>query len=213
MSTESQIQETFDTVMQYVKQMLEANLQICESPIERLLLLEYFKENLHLFMALPPGDERAGNRPAISIPGWNDLGLMVPTGLLWVDTGNRHIDTDLIHRLHPQFIIEGDVFDWETHKHRKVTYRLDFAYFHPMHHGKGLVKIAIECDGHEFHEKTKEQAKRDKERDRYLQSEGWIVARFTGSEIFRNPAKVIREIEHLAMQKDMELTYGSDKEQ
>lgn len=57
--------------------------------------------------------------------------------------------------------------------------------------------IVIECDGHEFHEKTKEQAKHDKERDRFLQKEGYPVYRFTGSEIFNNPFQVLSEIEEI----------------
>lgn len=47
--------------------------------------------------------------------------------------------------------------------------------------------ILVECDGHEFHEKTKEQAARDKSRDRDLQAAGFPVYRFTGSEIWRDP--------------------------
>lgn len=47
-----------------------------------------------------------------------------------------------------------------------------------------MKKIIIECDGHDFHEKTKFQAKHDKEKDRLLQSKGYIVLRFTGSEIW-----------------------------
>lgn len=46
--------------------------------------------------------------------------------------------------------------------------------------------LIIECDGHDFHEKTKEQAQRDKERDRMLQSMGHHVFRFTGAEIWRD---------------------------
>lgn len=52
----------------------------------------------------------------------------------------------------------------------------------------------VECDGHEFHEKTKEQAQRDKERDRFLQSKGYAVLHFTGSEIYRNPFKCAHEV-------------------
>lgn len=47
--------------------------------------------------------------------------------------------------------------------------------------------IVIECDGHEFHEKTKEQAGRDKRRDRDIQEFGYPVFRFTGSEIYSDP--------------------------
>lgn len=47
--------------------------------------------------------------------------------------------------------------------------------------------IVVECDGHDFHEKTKEQAARDKKRDRYLSMHVARVLRFTGSEIYRDP--------------------------
>lgn len=47
--------------------------------------------------------------------------------------------------------------------------------------------VAIECDGHDFHEKTKKQASRDKARDRAITAAGYSVMRFTGSEIWRDP--------------------------
>jgi len=47
--------------------------------------------------------------------------------------------------------------------------------------------VIVECDGHEYHEKSKKQAARDKSRDRDLQSKGYIALRFTGSEIYKNP--------------------------
>lgn len=54
------------------------------------------------------------------------------------------------------------------------------------------VVLAIECDGHDFHEKTKEQARRDKSRDRLLMANGIHTIRFTGSEVFRR-AQVLWE--------------------
>jgi len=53
-------------------------------------------------------------------------------------------------------------------------YRADFAI--------PSMKIVIELDGHEYH-KTKEQRTNDARRERDLQSEGWHVIRFTGTEI------------------------------
>jgi very-short-patch-repair endonuclease len=64
-----------------------------------------------------------------------------------------------------------------------LHYRLYFAVTGP----NGL-RVAVECDGHDFHERTKEQAERDRRRDRDLQTEGWRVLRFTGSEIHRSAA-------------------------
>lgn len=71
------------------------------------------------------------------------------------------------------------------------TYRVDFfaqCLF------RGIEKnFVIECDGHEFHEKTKEQARRDKERERSLLNEGYTVIRFTGSEIWEKPSRCVGE--------------------
>lgn len=59
-------------------------------------------------------------------------------------------------------------------------------------------RMVIECDGHNFHERTKAQAKRDRKRDRILQSLGYVVFRFTGSEIWRNPLQCANQaIEYL----------------
>lgn len=54
-------------------------------------------------------------------------------------------------------------------------------------------KLIVEIDGHEFHEKTKEQAQRDRERERAIKREGYDIIRFTGSEIYRNPDKAVYE--------------------
>lgn len=54
--------------------------------------------------------------------------------------------------------------------------------------------LLIECDGHDFHEKTKEQARKDKQRDRILQSLGYKIFRFTGSEIWSDPIKCAEEV-------------------
>ena len=48
-------------------------------------------------------------------------------------------------------------------------------------------KLVIECDGHEFHEKTKEQVTNDNERDLELKMMGYDVLRFSGSQIYNKP--------------------------
>lgn len=71
-------------------------------------------------------------------------------------------------------------------------YRADFAV---LLRGDGeTLQLVVECDGHDFHEKTKEQAGRDKRRDREMQAAGWRVFRFTGSEIFNRLEACIEEI-------------------
>lgn len=57
----------------------------------------------------------------------------------------------------------------------------------------GDLLVACEMDGHEFHERTKEQAQRDKSRDRSIQALGYRVLRYTGSEIWANPKACAQE--------------------
>lgn len=54
-------------------------------------------------------------------------------------------------------------------------------------------RVVIECDGHDYHERTKEQARKDRGRDRAFQQAGWLVARFTGSEIYADAERCARE--------------------
>jgi len=57
----------------------------------------------------------------------------------------------------------------------------------------------VECDGHDYHERTKEQAQRDKARDRYLTGKGFRILRYTGSEIYRDPEAIWNEIISILM--------------
>lgn len=82
-------------------------------------------------------------------------------------------------------------------------YRIDFVArvtFNARH-----ALIAIECDGHEFHERTKQQAARDRARDRYLVRKGYKVLRFTGSEIYADAGKCVAEIADIIRQTFSEL--------
>lgn len=55
-------------------------------------------------------------------------------------------------------------------------------------------QIIIECDGHDFHERTKEQAAHDKKRDRFFSKLGYIVLRYTGSQICSNPMEIYEDV-------------------
>jgi very-short-patch-repair endonuclease len=69
-------------------------------------------------------------------------------------------------------------------------YRLDFAI---KDHNR-RVALAIEADGHDFHDRTPEQAQRDKSRDRALMEIGFPVLRFTGREIRRDPRRCVDDV-------------------
>lgn len=71
------------------------------------------------------------------------------------------------------------------------NYRADFLV--ELWNGKGN-KYIIECDGHDFHEKTKEQAEYDKKRERVFVSRGYKVLRYSGSELYRDFEKIKNEL-------------------
>lgn len=75
----------------------------------------------------------------------------------------------------------------------KLGYRVDFAFSFSVDSGLGGSWI-VECDGHGWHERTKQQAARDKKRERELQADGFIVYRFTGSEIYKDAVSCAKEI-------------------
>jgi len=54
------------------------------------------------------------------------------------------------------------------------------------------LKVVVECDGHEFHQKTKQQVKKDNERQLALQMAGYEVIRFSGSQIYNEPFECIK---------------------
>jgi very-short-patch-repair endonuclease len=78
------------------------------------------------------------------------------------------------------------------------SYRVDFLLYgiyatHPDQSTWVKIPLIVECDGHDFHEKTKDQAKRDKKRDRALMAQGYHCMRFTGAEIWRDPEACVNE--------------------
>ncbi len=56
------------------------------------------------------------------------------------------------------------------------------------------VMIVVECDGHDYHDKTKGQASRDRQRDREIQKRGMLICRFTGADLWADPLKCADEV-------------------
>ncbi len=71
------------------------------------------------------------------------------------------------------------------------TYRVDFyAYLTRWWHvpkQPTWAPLVVEVDGHDFHDRTKEQAASDRKRDRDLLALGVPVMRYTGSEVYNDP--------------------------
>ena len=84
-----------------------------------------------------------------------------------------------------------------------VEFQLDAAH----------LKIVVECDGHQFHERTKTQASNDRKRDRVLQKLGYEVYRFTGRDVHKNADDCARDVIEAVLSfqtKVVESTYGAD---
>ena len=88
----------------------------------------------------------------------------------------------------------GDVYgtgdeEWTLYSDVSLgTYRIDLLLQTFYGH------LAIECDGHEWHERTKQQAAYDRARDRELLAHGLATVRFTGSEIHHSAARCAQEV-------------------
>jgi very-short-patch-repair endonuclease len=70
---------------------------------------------------------------------------------------------------------------------------VDLAVFIPgLDHRRPVV--VVECDGHQFHERTVEQASKDRRRLRNLQRLGIPVLPFTGTDVVRGSEEFAQEI-------------------
>ena len=54
--------------------------------------------------------------------------------------------------------------------------------------------LIIECDGYEFHQKTKKQVEYDYKREYDLKKLGYDILRFSGREIYNNPKECIERL-------------------
>jgi hypothetical protein len=86
--------------------------------------------------------------------------------------------------------IDGKDYDNPLNNFKDVLTVVDFYI------EKGRTKICVYVDGHTYHERTEDQAQRDKKIDRKLQELGFIVLRYTGKDIKENIEKVVEDIKN-----------------
>lgn len=151
------------------------HLDMCESPIERTFLASYLS-----LLDRDAQRNQVRDEPSETVVSCTELGAGVTVdGLFDFDSTLDRVDAIVIQPEMPPF--RPDFLIWRVYA--------DPTGGDPMTSPKAIV----ECDGHEFHERTKEQAKNDKSRDRHLQSLGYYVLRFTGSELWKDPKRCARE--------------------
>jgi hypothetical protein len=90
------------------------------------------------------------------------------------------------------------------HENKRIDFHIEYGSWKGWENGAALFEttaLLIECDGHDFHERTKEQARKDRSRDRQLQFAGFDVFRFTGAEIHADAFGCAEEIADFLSQK------------
>lgn len=92
----------------------------------------------------------------------------------------------------PQFEIETE----------SKTYRTDFSFVLEKDGGISP-EVIVECDGHEFHKKTKSQVEYDNQREYDIKKMGYDILRFSGSQIYKNPFKCANDIFDYLISKDI----------
>jgi hypothetical protein len=150
---------------------IESAARRCESPIEELFFLALLAkaESDHC-----EHDVIINGREPEMFDGWTQV-LVFPqytVGKYRADFLVAIYDTHPIYDRAPGPDVVSNVLEYEWKK--------------------GVV--LVELDGHDFHEKTKEQASRDKKKDRDLQAAGFTIYRFTGSDIWNRPMACAKEV-------------------
>ena len=64
-------------------------------------------------------------------------------------------------------------------------------------------EVIVECDSQEWHERTERQRRIEKERDRYLQTKGYSIFRYTGKEIMEDTFLVALDILQHVISNDL----------
>lgn len=85
----------------------------------------------------------------------------------------------------------------------KKKYYADFFIW--IQNSESDISVLVECDGHDFHEKTKEQVEKDNEREYELKMAGYEILRFSGSQIYNNPFKCANDVYDYLILKEKRL--------
>jgi very-short-patch-repair endonuclease len=122
------------------------------------------------------------------------LYALLCVGAEYHDTVNIQVDGKAL------FKVGDSPYELMIEPQKKIDkYRVDFLLtstdYNPKFRTDGYYqkKLVVECDGFEFHG-TKEKIQKDKERDRKIQSLGYFIYHYTGSEIWRDIILGTKEI-------------------
>jgi hypothetical protein len=146
-------------------------LRRCESPVEQMMLAALFDRwtpsiNLHL--------NRIQCHLSAEYPPWD--------GIFIVCAEPQRTIATLLGATY-----RADIYIYIT----RFRHHMSEAGEDPA---PELGRLVVEIDGHDYHERTKEQASYDKKRERELLLEGYRVIRFTGSDVYKDAAKCAEDV-------------------
>lgn len=161
-------------------------LRHCESPMERLFLLGFMMK----------GAKCEGTKDYVS-----GLEILIDgRGVALFPQVEVHISEDPTHECEYDLCVCPEGACACSCSCDEPFARVDFSI---QAGEEGPWRLAVEIDGHDFHERTKEQASSDRARDRLLSRCGYTVVRFTGSDVWSSPllcaAEIVRMVRSLRM--------------
>lgn len=177
---------------------LHEALALCESPPEQMLLMALLQQHdaRPLF-----GVERFFGKAYGDADYYADISVIVsPQRYVII---NKHV-----YRVDIMLSIEyGPGSFWDALGYVTLPDGIKVLHQHPSSEdilnldAYPISHIAVEVDGHDFHERTKAQARRDKQRDRMMQMVGITVLRYTASEVVADAYKVAEDINEFVLKE------------
>ena len=93
-----------------------------------------------------------------------------------------------LNRLGVNISVEGKSYSNPENNFKDLLTKVDFYI------EKNDIKLCVYTDGHTYHERTEDQAQRDRNIDRTLQEFGFQVLRYTGKDVKEDTLKIINDI-------------------
>lgn len=133
---------------------------------------------------------------------WNDEDIKSPIEQIFITAFELYCELENKKKVY--------LFPQQRVDYKDKTYYLDFAFLSDDYLSNLVLedeilntnfKLAIECDGYDFHQKTKEQVQRDNEREFDLKMAGYEVLRFSGTQIYNNPIKCAEDTYNYIIKK------------
>lgn len=163
--------------------------QKCTLPPPKFWDTEFFQKHARTALDFALNDYQSELIARFERWDWNTESPIESIFAIWWTV----IEQRSFNRLHlsPQVAIEAAGESW----------RLDFQVLPTAGQDYGALVnsslcplIAVELDGHDFHERTREQVDLRNRRDRALTSNGWLVWHVSGSELHASPYRSVSTI-------------------